>query len=94
MAITIKEGMSDAEYEAAVKTLFTDADADKNGCLTLDEWAGFIRSCATAAGESTEDAEDQVFLKEFFTMFDANGDGKVQWDEAWNALKDQKPDGL
>ena len=38
MMVFVEFGMSDAEYEAACRTLFNNGDTDKSGFIEAREW--------------------------------------------------------
>ena len=62
--------------EKELKTMIKAVDADKNGVLSFSEF------CKLMANKTKMDE-----IREFFTDFDKNGDGKVTAEEAREAFK-------
>ncbi|MBM4257582.1 MAG: hypothetical protein FJ147_17025 [Deltaproteobacteria bacterium] len=57
------------EREATRNALFTEADADKNGLLTLEEY------------DVLKDLVEEARAERMFTCIDSNGDGAVSAEE-------------
>jgi hypothetical protein len=70
-----------AEKEAARTQAFAQADADGNGALSQDEFAGF------------HEAMQQAFAQNRFQKLDTNGDGQVTSDELAAGRPHRGPDG-
>jgi hypothetical protein len=93
----VYSGMAVEEYMAVCKEIFNKNDKNNDGALVIGEFKEFTIACAKAAGatdgevESMKGEESDTMWSMMFRQFDANKDGDVTWDEAWNFLRENKP---
>ena len=65
--------------------------------MNLPEFKHFTVSCARASGVSEREIRsmqkegNESMWTSMFKEFDADNDGKISWEEAWDFLKENKP---
>ena len=67
-----------AEFDKVAKKVFSDADSDKSGTITLDELEQLILHIACECGTSSPPHSEVV---DIMNQLDANQDGKVNFQE-------------
>ena len=69
-----------------IKQMFEVADENKHKVLVLDEFKQFSLYVLEAIS-GLNIAQSNQTVGEMFTRFDANKDGKLDWDEIWTSIQ-------
>ena len=81
--------MSDADFEKMVNEIFHHCD-QKDACILEQEEFKQFALHIIEASAGLELANAQEDIQAMFIRFDANKDGKLDWDEVWKCVKPLK----